>query len=295
MEKYCEICPRKCRADRISKFGFCGQSNTVKVAKVMLHKWEEPIISGENGSGAIFFSGCNLKCIYCQNYQISSFASGKEITIQKLADIFKQLEEKGANNINLVTPTHFTNQIIEALKIYKPKIPIVWNTSGYESTKTIKKLKKYVDIYLTDLKYYSRNLSTEYSCAVDYFDRASEAILEMRKNQPQDVIENGLMKKGLIVRHLVLPKTIFDTKAVLNWIDEKLGNQTIVSLMGQYIPCHLATKHKILKHKLSKKEYDQAIFHLLDLGFEKGFVQELSSSSKNFIPDFNCQDTEFDF
>ena len=294
MEKYCKICPRNCRVDRNEKFGFCGMSNTVKVAKVMLHQWEEPIISSGNGSGAIFFSGCNLKCIYCQNYQISSLGEGKEITVEKLADLFKQLEEKGAVNINLVTPTHYTNQIIKALKIYRPKVPIVWNTSGYETVQTIKKLKKYVDIYLTDLKYFSRKLSTEYSCATDYFDVATKAILEMRKNQPEDVVEDGVMKKGLIVRHLILPTHFGDSEMVFEWIKENLGENTYISVMSQYTPYYKAKKHKILKHKLKKKEYEQVLQYIISLGFVNGFVQELSSSTCEFIPDFDNKG-DFDF
>ena len=289
MEKYCKVCPRQCKVDRTAKLGFCGQSNMVKIAKVMIHQWEEPIISGGKGSGAIFFSGCNLKCIYCQNYQISSLGEGKEVTIEGLADLFKQLEQSGAENINLVTPTHFTNQIIKALKIYRPKVPIVWNTSGYESVETIKKLKNYVDIYLTDLKYCSRVLSTEFSCATDYFDVATKAILEMRKNQPEDIIENGLMKKGLIVRHLVLPTFVHDSINVFNWIYENLGTSTYISVMSQYTPCYKALKHKILKKKLKKKDYDKLLMHIVDLGFENGFVQDLSSSTCEFIPDFTSQ------
>lgn len=293
MEKYCKICPRQCRVDRENKLGFCAQSNTLKVAKVMLHQWEEPIISGGKGSGAIFFSGCNLKCIYCQNYQISSLGEGKEISIETLADLFKQLEDSGAVNINLVTPTHFTSQIIKALKIYKPKIPIVWNTSGYESVSTIKKLKKYVDVYLTDLKYCSRQYSTEFSCATDYFDVATKAILEMRKNQPDDIIEDGLMKKGVIVRHLVLPTCYQDSKAVFSWINENVGKETYISVMSQYTPCYKALKHKFLKKKLKKKEYDEVLMHIVDLGFENGFVQDLTSSSCKFIPDFNNSEFEY--
>lgn len=294
MSNYCNVCPRKCKVDRNSKLGFCGQSNTVKVAKVMLHQWEEPIISAGNGSGAIFFSGCNLKCIYCQNYKISSLGEGKEISVETLANLFKQLEQSGAVNINLVTPTHFSTQIIEALKIYRPKVPVVWNTSGYESVETIKKLKNYVDIYLTDLKYYSKALSTELSCATDYFDVATKAILEMRKNQPEDVIENGIMKKGVIVRHLVLPTFVGDSIGVFDWIYENLGTDTFISVMSQYTPCHLALKHKILKKKLKQKEYDKLLFHIMDLGFKNGFIQELSSSTQKFIPDFDTKGG-FDF
>lgn len=287
MENICTICPRKCSVDRSKNLGFCGQSKTVKIAKVMLHMWEEPIISGTKGSGAIFFSGCNLKCIYCQNYQISSLGYGKEVTIETLVDLFKQLENAGAHNINLVTPTHFTLQIIEALKIYKPKISIVWNTSGYESVETIKLLKDYVDIYLTDLKYYNRALSTEYSSCTNYFDVATTAILEMRKNQPKDIIEDGLMKKGLIVRHMVLPTNSADSIAILNWIEENLGKDTFISLMSQYTPYYKAKSHKILKHKLKSREYDKVLKKLVELDFNNGFVQDLDSSTCEFIPDFS--------
>ncbi len=294
MENFCSICPRHCKVDRNQKTGFCGQSNTVKIAKVMLHKWEEPVISGTNGSGAIFFSGCNLKCIYCQNYQISSLGAGTEVTIDELVNIFKQLEEMGAHNLNLVTPTHFTDQIIEALNIYRPKIPIVWNTSGYESVETIQKLKNYVDVYLTDLKYFSKALSTEYSSCTDYFDVATKAILEMRKNQPVDVIEDGLMKEGLIVRHMVLPTHMADSKTILNWIFENLGQEVYVSIMSQYTPYYKAKTHKKLKRRLREKEYDEVLKKVVELDFKNGFAQDLESSSTEFIPDFDLKESLLD-
>lgn len=294
MENVCTICPRACKVDRTTTHGFCGQSKDIKIAKVMLHKWEEPIISGENGSGAIFFSGCNLKCIYCQNYQISSLGNGEQISVEKLADIFKTLENMGANNINLVTPTHYSYQIVEALKIYRPNIPVVWNTSGYESVETLEKIKDYVDVYLTDLKYYSKALSTELSGATDYFDVATKAILKMRENQPKDVIQNGLMKKGLIVRYLVLPSLYRDSFAILEWIKENLGTDTFVSIMSQYTPCYKALKHKKLKRKLKRKEYDEVLKKVVELDFKNGFAQDLESSSTKFIPDFECE-SEIDF
>ena len=181
----CNLFPRKCNINRNKNVGFCGVSNTVKIARAGLHFWEEPIISGESGSGTIFFSGCNLKCVYCQNYEISKQAFGKEISVERLAEIFKELENKGANNINLVTPSHYVTQIIEALKIYKPKVPIVYNTSGYDSVEEIKMLEGWVDVYLTDLKYYSKELSKKYSSAENYFEVATKAILEMVKQQPK--------------------------------------------------------------------------------------------------------------
>lgn len=281
----CELCPRKCGVNREENAGFCGVK-TLKVARVMLHMWEEPIISVGKGSGAIFFSGCNLKCLYCQNFEISHQAKGNEISPKDLAEIFKDLEKRGAANINLVTPTHFANEIIEALEIYRPKIPIVWNTSGYEEVETIKKISKYVDVYLTDLKYFSSELSKNFSNAENYFEKASKAILEMRKAQPKDVVENGVMKKGLIVRHLVLPGCVKDSIKVLDWIKENLGNETYLSLMNQYTPCYKASENELLKRKIKPLEYKAAQAHALKLGFENGFFQESQSASKKYIPKF---------
>ena len=263
----CELCPRKCGVNREENAGFCGVK-TLKVARVMLHMWEEPIISVGKGSGAIFFSGCNLKCLYCQNFEISHQAKGNEISPKGLAEIFKDLERRGAANINLVTPTHFAYEIVEALEIYRPKIPIVWNTSGYEEVETIKKISKYVDVYLTDLKYFSSELSKNFSNAENYFEKASKAILEMRKAQPKDVVENVVMKKGLIVRHLVLPGCVKDSIKVLDWIKENLGSETYLSLMNQYTPCYKASENKLLKRKIKPLEYKAAQAHALKLGFE---------------------------
>lgn len=281
----CELCPRKCGVNREENAGFCGVK-TLKVARVMLHMWEEPIISVGKGSGAIFFSGCNLKCLYCQNFEISHQAKGNEISPKDLAEIFKDLEKRGAANINLVTPTHFANEIVEALEIYRPKIPIVWNTSGYEEVETIKKISKYVDVYLTDLKYFSSELSKNFSNAENYFEKASKAILEMRKAQPKDVVENGVMKKGLIVRHLVLPGCVKDSIKVLDWIKENLGSETYLSLMNQYTPCYKASENELLKRKIKPLEYKAAQVHALKLGFENGFFQEPQSASKKYIPKF---------
>ena len=279
----CNICPRGCKVDREITSGFCGVKK-IKIAKVMLHFWEEPIISGGKGSGAIFFSGCPLKCEYCQNYEISFKGKGEEKTISDLVEIIKDLEKQGAENINFVTPTHFTNEIIEALKIYKPKIPIVWNTSGYETVETIKKLKDYVDVYLTDLKYFSSELSQKYSKAKDYFEFASKAILEMRKNQPKDVFKNGMMKKGVIVRHLVLPSHYDDSKHVLNWIYEHLGKSTYVSVMSQFTPQKGAKPP--LNRTLTPLEYKIVLKECEKLGFENGFVQELTSATSAYTPKF---------
>ena len=285
----CESCPRKCGINRNEKNGFCGVKK-LKVAKVYLHKWEEPPISGTNGSGTIFFSGCNLKCVYCQNSEISFGAVGKEITVERLVEIFKELELKKAHNINLVTPTPHVFEIIEALKIYKPKIPIVYNTSGYESEEIIKLLKDYVDIYLTDLKYYDKKLSKTLSGAENYFEVATKAILQMRKNQPEDVFDaNGIMQKGVIIRHLVLPSCTNDSVKILDWIFNNLGDNTIISIMGQYVPCFKANGYDFINKKLKPIEYKRVVNYFNLLGFKNGFMQSLDSASDEYIPSFDLE------
>lgn len=285
----CNLCPRKCNVNRDLKSGFCGVSNTLKVARAQLHFWEEPIISGTNGSGTIFFSGCNLKCVYCQNYNISKENFGKDITTQRLAEIFKELENAGAHNINLVTPSHYVKQIVEALNIYKPKIPVVYNTSGYDSVEELKMLEGYVDVYLTDLKYYSSELSQKYSSAKNYFEVCSLAIKEMIRQQPKNVMENGLIKKGVIIRHMVLPNCINDSFKVLDWIKNNLDEDVIVSVMGQYTPYFNASKFPEINRKLKPVEYKLVINHFNKLGLKNGFMQSLDSADENFIPPFNLE------
>ena len=302
MKNLCNICPRECNVNRNSFVGFCKASNTVLVSKVMLHYFEEPLISGEdtaiqksNGSGTVFFANCTLKCVFCQNSEISARGEGKEISIETLADIFKQLEDAGANNINLVTPTHYTLQIIEALKIYKPKIPIVWNTSGYEKTETIGLLDGYVDIFLTDFKYVSSEVSSKYSLAPNYFETCQKATLKMREIVPEDVIENGLMKKGIIVRHLVLPNQTADSLKVIEWVHKNLGNKTYFSLMSQYVPMANAQKYPEINRKITNLEYKILVKKLNELGFENAFVQESSSAETCFTPNFFEDDGIFVF
>ncbi len=281
----CNLCPRNCNIDRDKKVGFCKVKG-LKINKVMLHYYEEPIISGSNGSGAIFFSGCNLKCIFCQNYQVSHFCEGIDITVDNLVEIFKKLEQMGANNINLVTPTQFTLQIISALDKYRPKIPIIFNTSGYEKCETIEMLKNYADIFIFDIKYYSSALSKEYSSSENYFDNAIKSLVKAREILPEDIIENGLMRKGIIVRHLVLPGSSTDSIKVLDEINKNLGNKTIVSLMSQYTPFYKAKDHPVLKNRVKDIEYKRVVKHLINLGFENAYTQEKSSSNECFIPDF---------
>ena len=285
----CKICPRNCNIDRNKQVGFCGQKDNVRISKVMFHHYEEPLISGgekDKGSGAIFFTGCNLKCLFCQNYPISHGNKGKNISIKKLANIFKKLEKKGALNINLVTPSHFTNQIIEALKIYKPNIPVVWNSNGYELASTVEKLKGYVDIFLVDLKYMDNEIAFKFSKAKDYVENATTVILKMREIQPKDEIENGLMKKGLIIRHLILPNHSSDSVKCLEFIKNNLGENTIVSIMSQYYPCYKALKNLEINRSITPIEYKRVVSYAQNNNMGNCYTQELESAHQKYTPKF---------
>lgn len=285
----CNICPRMCNVDRKKQKGYCFQKNKLRISKVMLHHYEEPIISGNEtdiGSGAIFFSGCNLKCVYCQNSKISFYNKGKNVSVNKLVKIFKKFEKQGAYNINLVTPTHFSHLIIEALKIYKPKIPVVWNSSGYETKEMIQQLKEYVDVYLVDLKYMDNDLSMRYSKAPNYVEVATQAILKMKESQPNDIIENGLIKKGVVVRHLILPTHTDDSVKALKFICENLGKESIVSLMSQYEPMHKASEYTEINRKITPLEYKRVVNYALKLDMKNCFVQDLSSADSKYTPKF---------
>ena len=291
----CQICPRECHINRSENLGYCGRPNKIYISKVMLHKFEEPCISGPcspdknmRGSGAIFFSGCNLKCIYCQNYNISQQEHGKTVSVKKLADLFKKLEAAGAYNINLVTPTHYTAQIIRALKLYKPQIPVVWNSSGYEKASTIKKLKGLVDIFLIDFKYMDNNLSLELSNAPEYAKYAKETILEAKKIAPNNIFSpDGIMQKGIIIRHLCLPNCTNDSKRIIDWIKENLGTDTIISLMSQYVPCFKAKNNKKINRPLRPVEYKILVNYLIENNFNDAYTQELSSGNTCYTPDFD--------
>lgn len=299
----CNICPRNCNKNRTTELGFCNSYNNIRISKVMIHKFEEPCLVGFNnivtknpGSGAIFFSGCNLKCIYCQNYNISQIEHGKEITISTLVSLFKQLEKKGVLNINLVTPTHFTNQIIEALKIYKPNIPIVWNSSGYEKPETIQKLKNYIDIFLVDFKYFNDNLAFEFSRAKNYPENAKNVLLECKKICPVDEFDaNGHIKKGIIVRHLCLPNCTNDSKQIIDWIANNLGRQTILSLMSQYVPMYKALENNKINRKLKPIEYKILVNYLKEKGFNNAYIQDFDSQNKDYTPDFEESNTDFEY
>lgn len=284
----CNKCPRKCNVDRAKVTGVCGVGDLPRVAKAYLHKWEEPILTGDKGSGTVFFSGCNLKCVYCQNYKISHDNYGKYITYEKLAEIFKTLEENGASNINLVSPSHYVNAIIEALKIYRPSIPIVYNTSGYDSVETLEELKDYVDIFLVDFKYFDSNLANQLSKAPDYPEVAKNAILKMRELIPNEVYDGDNLKKGVIIRHLVLPNHTDDSINILEWIKKNVSNP-LISLMGQYTPMYKAKYMEGMDRVLKPLEYKLVESKLIELGLTNGFTQELSSANDCYTPVFDCE------
>lgn len=287
----CNQCPRECCVDRRNgEIGFCRMPYNPVVARAALHMWEEPCISGKNGSGTIFFSGCSLKCVYCQNYEISHEDFGKEITQEKLVAIINELIGKGAHNINFVNPTHYSHTIIDVLRNNRLSVPVVYNCSGYEKVETLKSLEGLVDIYLTDLKYYSSEVSEKYSRCRDYFQVAKQAIFEMKRQLPEDVFSpDGMMKKGVIIRHLVLPGNLSQTERILSFISNELPGDTVVSLMSQYTPCGEAGKFPELSRRLTKREYERAADYLYYSGIENGFIQEISSSSETYIPKFNLE------
>lgn len=285
----CNTCPHKCNINRKEKVGRCKATDKVKIALYSLHKFEEPCISGENGSGTIFFSNCNLNCIFCQNYEISQEGKGKEITIEELANIFIKQQENNANNINLVSPTIYAYQIVEAIKIAKAKglkIPIIYNSNGYENLDTIKKLEGYIDVYLPDLKYYYEELGVKYSNVNNYFEIATKAIKEMyRQVGTPQFDENGIIKKGVIVRHLVLPNHIENSKRILKWIKLHLGNKVNVSIMAQYFPTYKAMQSD-LNRKLTKEEYADIEKYLYKLNLENGYIQELGEHEEEYVPNW---------
>ena len=287
----CTICPHNCKINRNNgQIGRCRSGDKVKIALASVHNYEEPCISGKNGSGTIFFSNCNLSCIYCQNYKISQLGKGYELSVEELANIMLKQQEKGVNNINLVTPTMYVYQIIEAIKIARKRglnIPIIYNTNGYENVKTIQDLNGYVDIYLPDLKYYSNELSKKYSKIDNYFKYATEAIKEMYKQVGSPIFdENGIIKKGLIIRHLVLPNHLQNSKHILKWIKENMPEDTYVSVMAQYFPTYKAKEDNLINRKLNKKEYRGIEEFLYTLNLENGYMQELGEHEEEYVPNF---------
>lgn len=289
----CSLCPRNCHIDRTSSFGFCQSSSQIKAARAALHHWEEPCISGTRGSGAVFFSGCTLRCCFCQNYSISSETYGKEISEQKLAQIFLELQNQGAHNINLVTATQYLPSILNALDLVKNqlKIPIVYNSSGYEKPETIRLLKGYVDIYLPDLKYFSSELSRKYSKAEDYFEIASCAIKLMIEQTGAPVFDSdGMLQKGVIVRHLVLPNCRKDSITLLHWIKEALPDKSyLISLLSQYTPFYKSHEYPELNRRITTYEYESVLKEAISLGLVDGFMQEKSSAKEEYTPPFNLE------
>ncbi len=331
----CMLCPRECSVNRKKgEMGVCGQTAAIKAARAALHMWEEPCISGQNGSGTVFFSGCNLGCIFCQNHNIATGKAGIEISIERLAEIFLELQEKGANNINLVTAGHFVPQVVEALKLAKQQglyLPIVYNTSSYEKVETLRLLEGYVDIYLPDLKYVDSAISSRYSHAADYFTCASAAIAEMVRQvgKPEFVFERTagkegssvefladekkkiseqqnnmifdaaeyqerseageplLMRKGVIVRHLVMPDCVEDSKRVISYLLKTYGGRIFISIMNQYTPLPQCREYPELSRRVTEAEYDAVVDYAIELGIENGFIQEGGVAEESFIPEFD--------
>jgi uncharacterized Fe-S protein, pflX (pyruvate formate lyase activating protein) homolog len=286
----CEICPRKCKVNRYEKKGYCRCDDKVRIALVSKHYFEEPCISGRNGSGTIFFSNCNLNCVFCQNHDISQGGKGIDVTIERLAEIMLEQQERGANNINLVTPTMYVEQIIKAIDIAKDgglNIPIVYNTNGYEEVETIKKLNGYIDIYLPDFKYFTNELAIKYSKAPNYFEKVTSSLLEMQSQFDEYVFDGEIMKKGMIVRHLVLPNHIQNSKNVLKWIKENLREDIYVSVMAQYFPTYKAVGDELIGRKLSFSEYRKIEQYFYGLDIKNGYIQDLGKHEEEFVPDFN--------
>ncbi len=293
----CDLCPRKCLVDRKKgEKGICGQTENLKVARAALHFWEEPCISGDAGSGAVFFSGCPLHCVFCQNENIANGTVGKEISLERLVDIFLELQEKGANNINLVTPGHFVPQIVKALDQAKKEgltLPVVYNTSSYETVDTIKRLEGYVDIYLPDFKYMSPVLSKKYSHAPDYAEVAKAAIAEMVRQTGKAVFVNGdednLILRGTIVRHLTLPGCMEDSMQILKYLHETYGDTIYISIMNQFTPLSNLEKYPELNCRITDEEYETLVDYAIDIGIENGFIQEGDTAEESFIPAFDCE------
>lgn len=286
----CNICPRKCNKDRKDGFGYCRSGDDIKISRSSLHMWEEMCISGKEGSGTIFFSGCNLRCVYCQNREISRSCVGKTVSIEGLSDIMLKLQDDGANNINLVTPTHYADKIIPAIKRAKDNgmnLPIVYNTSAYESVETIKLLEGYIDIYLPDFKYYDNELALKYSFAGDYREVAVNAIDEMvRQCQEESFDDRGMMTCGVIVRHMILPGFTGDSRKIIKLLHDRYGDKIYISIMNQYTPLDIVKEYPELNRKITKREYDKVVDYAIELGIEKGFIQEGETALESFIPDF---------
>lgn len=289
----CNLCPRQCNADRSNGVGYCGVGDTFKIGRIMKHMWEEPCISGDNGSGAIFFSGCNMGCIYCQNDKLSKGLVGKEYSEEELIEEMLKLQEMGCNNINLVTPSHYADKLVSVLTKAKERgltIPIVYNTSAYDAVETLRKLEGLIDIYLPDLKYLDAEGAKKYSNAINYPGIARLAIDEMvRQVGPFTFDNRGIMKKGVLVRHLILPERIEESKKVIEYLYNRYGDSVYISIMNQYTPCGIAKKDEVLKRPLTEDEYDEVVDYAVFIGVENGFIQEGETSDESFIPEFTSE------
>ncbi|MBQ4129025.1 MAG: radical SAM protein [Ruminococcus sp.] len=285
----CNLCPRKCNAHRsiTSGSGFCKCTDQMKIARIAPHYWEEPLISGKNGCGAVFFSGCTLNCVYCQNYEISNENKGKYISPKELAKMLLELESTGVHTIEFVTATMYVDKLIETLKIYKPSVPLVYNSSGFEDVETLRKLEGYIDIYLPDFKYSDDKLAKRLSNCDNYSDIAKNAIKEMLRQQPKvEIGDNEIMQKGVLIRHLVLPSHTKNSIGVLNIIKDEFLDKALVSLMGQYVPYGKANEHSDINRKITKREYNKVLDELLRLELD-GFAQELKAADKSYIPSWD--------
>ncbi|MBR2806268.1 MAG: radical SAM protein [Oscillospiraceae bacterium] len=288
----CRLCPRNCGVDRDVSRGFCGVGWNIKIARAALHMWEEPIISDSTGAGTVFFSGCPMKCVFCQNRDISLTGFGEEISPERLTDIFFELEEKGANNIDLVTPTHFAPQIAECMAMAKArglKIPFVWNSDGYELPDTLKILEDLVDIYMPDFKFMNGALSKKYAGIENYSEVAKEALREMVRQQPETVIEGSLLKKGVLVRHMLMPGCLIDSKRVIRYLWTEYGNGIYMSIMNQYTPCSSFPAMPELERKVTAEEYGSLVDYAAGLGITKAFIQDDETQEQSFIPQFDLE------
>lgn len=277
----CFLCPRKCGIDRTKNCGVCGATKDLKIAKYSLFSYEEPCISGKGGSGAIFFSSCSLKCVFCQNYEISTLNQGNIISVEQLANIFKELEQKGADNINLVNPTHYVDQIIQAFEIYKPQIPIVYNSHGYENIETLDKIAPYIDVFLPDFKYFSNDSAKQFSNCFNYVEIVQNSIKHMRSLKPDKFVD-GMIKSGVIIRHMIMPLLTNESVQILEWIKQNVP-QTKVSLMAQYTPYAKACEYKQINRKITKREYNKVVDKYLELELD-GYVQGMESAETLYIP-----------
>lgn len=282
----CALCPNECKVNKEISAGFCGTNGQIRIAKYYLHPFEEPVISGSMGSGTVFFCGCSLQCVFCQNYELSRNLRGKIISVQDLANVFRELERLGAHNINLVSPTHYSDKIIEALKIYRPSIPIVYNSHGYERIEILEKLNNFVDVYLPDIKFFSPTLSKRYAGRENYFEVASKALEFMINSKPLVFDQKGLIKSGVIVRHLVLPQATADSKKILDWFKD-FKEKAYINVMSQYTPFGKIDDFPELKRKITKREYHSVIDYAISLGISNMYYQELTSADEKYIPSWD--------